>query len=175
MNTNKVLALLAAASFAISAHAGIGLGSTLSECTNSWGQITKTYHEENGPDGDIGYVFVSQGYSIEADFFHGKVYKVHYTRLDGTPFTPDLIKAFIVRTVPDAGWTEIDTPFHVSNGDIYGDVTFLTDGSTTSFGNVDKSSSEAMQAALSWTIQAVRFDDEMNVLHILSRNGPPNN
>jgi hypothetical protein len=88
--------------------AGIGLGSTLTECTQAWGQVLKVRGEANGPNGEIGYDFESQGYGMEADCFNGRVWRIIYTRSDGTPFTKELIKAFLVRTVPGADWTEID-------------------------------------------------------------------
>jgi hypothetical protein len=148
---------------AVTAHAGIGLGSTLSECTQSWGQSLHVNGASNGPNGDIGYDFQSQGYAIEADCFNGRVWRIIYTRLDGKPFTPELIKAFLSRTVPGANWTEID----------YDGTTFLTDGTEKSYGNVSQSSHEALEAALSWTVQAISFAENRQCLHIFDRNGPP--
>ena len=148
---------------AFTAHAGIGLGSTLSECTQSWGHVLKVRGAENGTNGEIGYDFQSQGYGMEADCFNGRVWRIIYTRLDGTPFTNALIKAFLSRTVPGADWTEID----------YDGVTFLTDVNGKSYGNVSQSSREALEAAISWTVQAVSFDGNRKCLHIFDRNGPP--
>ncbi len=106
----KFLILASAlALFVITAHAGIGLGSTLSECKQSWGQVLKVRRASNGPNGDIGYDFQSQRYGMEADCFNGKLWRICYTRLDGTPFTNELIKAFLSRTVPGADceiWVE---------------------------------------------------------------------
>jgi hypothetical protein len=143
--------------------AGIGLGSTLAQCTQSWGQVLKVREAENGPNGEIGYNFQSQGSGLEADCFKGKVWRIIYTRLDGTPFTPGHIKAFLVRTVPGANWTEID----------YDGITFLTDGTENSYGNVSQSSREALEAALSWTVQGVSFAGHRECLHIMDGNGPP--
>jgi hypothetical protein len=117
----------------------------------------------NGLNGDIEYDFQSQGYGMEAECFNGRVWLIVYTRLDGTPFTPELIKAFLVRTVPGANWTEID----------YDGITFLTDGTENSYGNVSQSSHEALEAALSWTVQGVSFAGHRECLHMISRNGPP--
>ena len=148
---------------AFTAHAGIGLGSTLSQCTQAWGQVLKVRGAQNGPNGDIEYDFQSQGYGMEANCFNGRVWLIIYTRLDGTPFTKELIKAFLSRTVPGADWTEID----------YDGVTFLTDVNGKSYGNVSQSSHEAMEAALSWTVEAVSFAQNTKCLHIFDRNGPP--
>jgi hypothetical protein len=144
-------------------HAGIGLGSTLSECTQAWGQVLKVRGVANGPNGEIGYDFQSQGYGMEADCFNGRVWRMIYTRLDGTPFTPGLIKAFLSRTVPGADWTEID----------HDGVTYLTDGTEKSYGNVSLSSDEALQASLSWTVEAISWAEHREILHIFDRNGPP--
>lgn len=159
----KLLILASALALSIiMSRAGIGLGSTLSECTQAWGQVLKVRGEENGPNGDIGYDFQSQGYGMEAHCFNGRVWLIVYTRLDGTPFTKELIKAFLVRTVPGANWTEID----------YDGITYLADGTENSYGNVSHSSHEALQAALSWTVQGVSFAGHRECLHIISRNGP---
>src|SRR6185437_8489819 len=84
------------------------------------------------------YDFQSQGSGMEADCFNGRVWRIIYTRLDGTPFTNALIKAFLSRTVPGAEWTEID----------YDGVTFFTDVNGKSYGNVSQSSREALEAAI---------------------------
>jgi hypothetical protein len=119
---------------------------------------------ENGPNGEIGYDFQYQGYGIETDCFKGIVWRIIYTRLDGTPFTKELIKALLSRTVPGAKWTEID----------YDGITFLTDGTEKSYGNVSQSSHEALEAVLSSTVQAVSFAESRQCLHIFDeKTGPP--
>jgi hypothetical protein len=101
-----------------------------------------------------------QGYGMEADCFNsnkGGVWRIIYTRLGGTPFTKELIKAFLARTVLGAYWTEID-----EDG-----VTFLTDVNGKSSGNVSQSSHEALEAALSWTVQGVALFLSLHIENVL--------
>jgi hypothetical protein len=103
----NLLLLAALAITSLSAQAGIGLGATLPECIQAFGQAPRVRGTLNDFHGDIGYDFHSQGYLIQADFFNGTAYHLAYVH-DAGFISDELVKAFMSATSPGAIWTECD-------------------------------------------------------------------
>jgi hypothetical protein len=103
----NLLILAAFAITSLSAQAGIGLGATLSECMQAFGQTPRVRGTLNDSHGNVGYDFHSQGYLIQADFFNGTAYRLAYVR-DAGFISDELVTAFMCDTSPGAIWSECD-------------------------------------------------------------------